>query len=251
MGDRVAVMSMGVLQQVDTPAAPLRRAGEPVRRRLHRHAADEPARGGRSTVERRRRDDRRRSTARSRRPALRSQRYRAVRERDGHDGRRRRPRRGRASASDRRSSRRSTPAAGARRGARLRPDGVLPHRRARPCDRGADEHGSRRAPRRSVVGGRGRTSSPTSRRGSTCGSRRRSRSRRHRPASTSSTRRRVRRFGSAAPPRGAALSAARQLAAAPAAPACAVPRHRPGAAARGARRSRRATRRSRRSASTS
>ena len=45
MGDRVAVMSMGVLQQVDAPAAALRRAGEPVRRELHRHAADEPLRG--------------------------------------------------------------------------------------------------------------------------------------------------------------------------------------------------------------
>ena len=47
MGDRVAVMSQGELQQVDTPAAALRRAGEPLRGRLHRHAADEPDRGAR------------------------------------------------------------------------------------------------------------------------------------------------------------------------------------------------------------
>ncbi len=36
MGDRVAVMKLGVLQQVDTPAEALRQAGQPVRRRLHR-----------------------------------------------------------------------------------------------------------------------------------------------------------------------------------------------------------------------
>ncbi len=42
MGDRVAVMSMGVLQQVDRPQAPVRRAVEPLRRELHRDAADEP-----------------------------------------------------------------------------------------------------------------------------------------------------------------------------------------------------------------
>ncbi len=45
MGDRVAVMRDGVLQQVAAAAGALRRARQPVRRRLHRHAADEPARG--------------------------------------------------------------------------------------------------------------------------------------------------------------------------------------------------------------
>ena len=52
MGDRVAVMSLGVLQQVDTPQRLYDDPGEPVRRRLHRHAADEPARGGRLDAER-------------------------------------------------------------------------------------------------------------------------------------------------------------------------------------------------------
>ena len=45
MGDRVAVMSNGVLQQVDDRRRLYDAPGEPVRRRLHRHAADEPARG--------------------------------------------------------------------------------------------------------------------------------------------------------------------------------------------------------------
>ena len=45
MGDRVAVMKDGILQQVDTPLSALRQAGQPVRRRLHRLPADEPARG--------------------------------------------------------------------------------------------------------------------------------------------------------------------------------------------------------------
>ena len=47
MGDRVAVMSIGVLQQVDTPQ---RLYDEPANlfvAGLHRHAADEPARGER------------------------------------------------------------------------------------------------------------------------------------------------------------------------------------------------------------
>ncbi len=42
MGDRVAVMSMGVLQQVDRPQQLYDAAAEPLRRELHRHAADEP-----------------------------------------------------------------------------------------------------------------------------------------------------------------------------------------------------------------
>ena len=42
MGDRVAVMKLGELMQVDTPLGALRQADEPVRGRLHRLAADEP-----------------------------------------------------------------------------------------------------------------------------------------------------------------------------------------------------------------
>ena len=45
MGDRVAVMSKGLLQQIDVPQRLYDKPGEPLRRRLHRHAADEPARG--------------------------------------------------------------------------------------------------------------------------------------------------------------------------------------------------------------
>ena len=41
LGDRVAVLRKGVLQQVRHPAGALRAAGQPVRRRLHRLAADE------------------------------------------------------------------------------------------------------------------------------------------------------------------------------------------------------------------
>ena len=45
MGDRVAVLKDGVLQQVDTPKDALPPAGQRVRRRLHRLAGDEPVRG--------------------------------------------------------------------------------------------------------------------------------------------------------------------------------------------------------------
>ena len=45
MGNRVAVMRDGVLQQVDAPERHLRRADEPLRRELRRLAGDEPARG--------------------------------------------------------------------------------------------------------------------------------------------------------------------------------------------------------------
>ena len=44
MGDRVAVIRKGELQQVDTPADALRAPGQPVRRRVHRLAGDEPVR---------------------------------------------------------------------------------------------------------------------------------------------------------------------------------------------------------------
>ena len=45
MGDRVAVLKDGVLQQCDTPRELYDQPGEPVRRRLHRLAGDEPDRG--------------------------------------------------------------------------------------------------------------------------------------------------------------------------------------------------------------
>ena len=45
MGDRVAVLRRGVLQQFERAAAPVRAAREPVRRELHRQPGDEPARG--------------------------------------------------------------------------------------------------------------------------------------------------------------------------------------------------------------
>ena len=46
LGTRVAVMRDGTIQQVDTPQDALPRAGEPLRRRVHRLAVDEPRRGG-------------------------------------------------------------------------------------------------------------------------------------------------------------------------------------------------------------
>ena len=45
LGQRVAVLRDGVLQQVDTPQSLYAAPGEPVRRRVHRLAADEPRRG--------------------------------------------------------------------------------------------------------------------------------------------------------------------------------------------------------------
>ena len=45
MGDRVVVMRRGVLQQVAEPQHLYERPGEPVRRRVHRLAGDEPRRG--------------------------------------------------------------------------------------------------------------------------------------------------------------------------------------------------------------
>ena len=59
MGDRVAVLSRGVLQQVDTPQNLYDHPEQPVRRRLHRLAADEPARSHR-VAQRRRHDAARR-----------------------------------------------------------------------------------------------------------------------------------------------------------------------------------------------
>ena len=45
MGDRVAVLDRGVLQQVRHAAATCSRPGERVRRRVHRLSGDEPAGG--------------------------------------------------------------------------------------------------------------------------------------------------------------------------------------------------------------
>ena len=50
MGQRIAVMSKGLLQQVGTPAGALRPAEEPVRRRLHRQPVDELRRGPRRSA---------------------------------------------------------------------------------------------------------------------------------------------------------------------------------------------------------
>ena len=47
MGDRVAVMKLGDAPAGRHPAQALRQAGQPLRRRLHRLPADEPARGAR------------------------------------------------------------------------------------------------------------------------------------------------------------------------------------------------------------
>ena len=52
LGQRVAVMRDGKIQQVDAPQPALRRPREPVRRRLHRLAGDEPRRRRRSTTTR-------------------------------------------------------------------------------------------------------------------------------------------------------------------------------------------------------
>ena len=52
MGDRVAVMNDGRLQQVDTPQVLYDQPGQRVRRRLHRLAVDQPRRGGARAGER-------------------------------------------------------------------------------------------------------------------------------------------------------------------------------------------------------
>ena len=61
LGDRVAVMRAGIVQQVDTPEGALRRPAEPLRRRLHRLARDElhprAAGGGQGAAAVRRRAD--------------------------------------------------------------------------------------------------------------------------------------------------------------------------------------------------
>ena len=47
LGDRVAVLRDGTIQQCDTPERLFERAGQPVRRRVHGLAADEPRRRAR------------------------------------------------------------------------------------------------------------------------------------------------------------------------------------------------------------
>ena len=54
MGDRVAVLRDGVLQQVDSPTQIYDRPGQPLRRRVHRIAADEPRAGDDRSAGRRR-----------------------------------------------------------------------------------------------------------------------------------------------------------------------------------------------------
>ena len=53
LGHRVAVMRDGLIQQVDTPQTALRGSGQPVCRRVHRLATDEPAPGPRRCRRRR------------------------------------------------------------------------------------------------------------------------------------------------------------------------------------------------------
>ena len=54
MADKIAVMNHGVIEQLGTPARDLRQTGKPVRRRLHRLAADEFSQLSRSPREGRR-----------------------------------------------------------------------------------------------------------------------------------------------------------------------------------------------------
>ena len=176
MGDRVAVMSMGVLQQVDTPQQLYDAPREPLRRGLHRHAADEPLRGGRSdattatvvasrSARRRSRSSRRASRATAASASCDGRNVVVgVRAEDLH------PAVDAAGSPDARRARR------ARRGARLRRHGALPHRRRRVRSieaRGAGACGRRRRRRRRArvaLSPRSPTSSRTSRRGSICGS---------------------------------------------------------------------------------
>ena len=127
MGDRVALMKNGVLQQVGHAAAPVRQPGQHLRRRVHRLAADEHGAG--PDRARRRRPRRRTSDARGcrcpapvapsgRRCVLRRPAGRGRHPQRGHGGRRAGPR----------CRRRRRPAAGQgqpHRGARLADHGAL------------------------------------------------------------------------------------------------------------------------------
>ena len=166
MGDRVAVMRKGELQQVAEPAGALRPAGQPLRRRLHRLAGDEHARGDARAAERRPRREvgsqtvaldeetargppgARRSTWAARVIARHPARGpRGRRARDGHAGRPAAEGRGRAA-----------------RGARLGDHGALRGRRAAGADGGRE--GARAGRRRATVPSSRRTRAPdtTSRR---------------------------------------------------------------------------------------
>ena len=133
MGDRVAVMRKGELQQVGRPADALRPPGQPLRRRLHRLAGDEHGRG----------DDRaaKRQPSRSRSAARRSswtrRRPQAVRRSESYEGRavilgiRPEHLEDVSLAPDTPPDRRLRGHGRAPRGARLGADGAL-HRRGRP-----------------------------------------------------------------------------------------------------------------------
>ena len=128
MGDRVAVMNLGVAPAGRRAAVALRRAREPVRRGIHRHAADEHPRRGR-------RGRRRRVTVSLGGQALAVpdrtlERYRGLASYNGRTVADGDPQRG--PPPGRRTPRPATAhgPARARRGARLRDRRVLPHRRA-------------------------------------------------------------------------------------------------------------------------
>ena len=82
MGDRVAVMRKGELQQVAAPQELYDRPGEPLRRRLHRQPGDEPRRGDARARERRPRR-RRRAASGSRSATRRSPRGPALKQFEG------------------------------------------------------------------------------------------------------------------------------------------------------------------------
>ena len=159
MGDRVAVMRKGELQQVDDAAGALRPPGQSLRRRLHRQPGHEHA-------SRRRCEPRRWRHVRGRRqPAPLARRARGSR-----PGPRSRPTTARpsCSASGRRiwRTRRSRPTrpptsrlhrqGRADRGARLRDDGALHGRCAAGCDRGRARARGGRGDDRARGGTRGR-----------------------------------------------------------------------------------------------
>ena len=159
MGDRVAVMRKGELQQVAPPQELYDRPRQPLRRRLHRQPGDEHPRGRRSSGERRPHGEDRQPEARARtralldsRPALQGYEGRTVDPRHpagGPRGRRARSRTRPQGAAPRRGR--------AHRGARLRDHGALLRRREAGRDRGERELAQgrrRRGGRRRCRGGR-------------------------------------------------------------------------------------------------
>ena len=146
MGDRVAVMRKGELQQVDEPQTLYDRPRQPLRRRLHRLAGDEHARGDGRARERRRRG-RRSATRRSRSTTRSSQRSPALQRVRGPHGDPRHPAEHLEDASlarDTPADRRLRGTRRAARGARLGADGAL-HRRGRPLARRPRRRRSSRA----------------------------------------------------------------------------------------------------------